>query len=123
MAGLFEIANEIAVRFGGRNPEWKDQATGISAAMSAPSAATDGVPTQDSVLTLVGVEFGTATLVDLTVWVYSNDTWYAPEGSTYTGNTKNWLQRAETGGCDRVYIQVTATDGTVDLAVGPCLKE
>lgn len=123
MSGLFETANEIAVLFGGRNPEWKSQDIGVSAAMSAPSTATDGISTQNAVVTLLGVEFDTATSVDFTVWVYSNDKWYAPEGSDYAGKTKNWLERAETGGVDRVYIQITTTDGTVNLDVGPCLKE
>lgn len=124
MAGLFEIANEIAVGFGGRNPEWKTQVSGTDAAMSAPSSATDGVALQNAVVTLLGVALDTATAVDFTVWFYSNGTWYAAEGGDYAGVETNWIERAETGGMDRVYVQITATDGDVRaIAVGPCLKE
>ncbi len=101
--------------------EWEDQATGVAAANSAPSAATDGVSLdgRSAVAYQVYKESGTVDL-EITLHGYANGNWGKIPDSTFTVDDQGLLDGTTVAGMlERIYIEVsTYTSGTVTLAVG-----
>lgn len=66
-----------------------------------------------------------ATDVSFKIWSLADDeeSFSTHQNATFNNITQNLVDRANTAGLERVFIEVTATDGHVETKVGPCLLE
>lgn len=122
-----ETIRTIQAQLSGRGPAFVQQGDAtISAPNGVPSGVADGVSVLDAtnqpaVVTEVVIIPDTATAFDVRFWGYhaTLGTWTLLEGGSYS-LTVAWSQRLLTGSLSRLYVEVTATDGDLDVHIGPC---
>lgn len=98
--------------------KWQAQET-ASSATSAPSSSSDGIDVTGAVSCFIGCIFDTATKVDFQIWCMVDGVWGTPRLGKLTELDASYVERANTVGIERVYLQVLSTDGSVLLKIAP----
>jgi hypothetical protein len=102
--------------------QWFTQDAAVVAVTAAPTAANEGVPLgRSSCFSFMVADNNSPYDADLeiTIWGYADGAWGRIPGGTYVVDGPILEGTQNTGGAERVYIQVSAyTDGDVDLKVG-----
>jgi len=119
-------ARQIQGQISNRAPSMTQQGALITAPTAAPTLLTDGVSLLDAtsrsaVKAVLAIKLVDATSVDIVVWgLLGGVGWVALEGGARAAITSSWSQIFASGALTRAYLQITATDGTVEAYVGPC---
>lgn len=125
------VIRALQVLLAGRNPQ-PELGAEVNTPDAIPTLATDGyelvTSTRRPIYTWCGVRLGTATAVSYELWVYlvsasGSGAWYAVPHTARAEVGTSEIDRYPLSGARRVFVRITATDGTVNPVYAPCVEE